>query len=207
MGLLVPTLGWGSRFNPDCFAMSLIPRGCVTGRAVVFDMSVLFVVGPMDLWPVHRESHASGKRNKGLVVQVLKLKKGPSPLNLRIFNGWLYCYPNWADAEYLSSSFQNGFRIPAQGVRQAYISGNLKSVQGVEQIVWNKIAKEVREGEVLGPFVAPILLNLKGSPLGVVPKKEPGKFRLIRHLSYPRWASVIDANTAHLSTARHLMRQ
>ena len=48
-----------------------------------------------------------------------------------------------------------------------------------------------------GPFRVPPLVNLKVSLLGVVPKKEPNKFRLIHHLSYPKGASFnygIDAD-------------
>ena len=32
--------------------------------------------------------------------------------------------------------------------------------------------------------------NLKLSPLGVVPKKNPGEFRMIHHLSYPRDSGI-----------------
>ncbi|KAM3916024.1 uncharacterized protein RB166_015396 [Leptodactylus fuscus] len=43
-----------------------------------------------------------------------------------------------------------------------------------------------------GPFPEPPLENLVVSPLGVVPKKEPNKFRMIHHLSFPEGASVND---------------
>lgn len=39
-------------------------------------------------------------------------------------------------------------------------------------------------------FDSPPLDELVVSPLGVVPKKEPNKFQLIHHLSYPRWGSL-----------------
>ena len=35
--------------------------------------------------------------------------------------------------------------------------------------------------------------SFRVSPLGVVPKKAPGEFRLIHHLSYPRGSSVNDS--------------
>ncbi|KAM3928083.1 uncharacterized protein RB166_006211 [Leptodactylus fuscus] len=41
-----------------------------------------------------------------------------------------------------------------------------------------------------GPFLEPPLAELKVSPLGVVPKKEPNKFRMIHHLSFPEGSSV-----------------
>lgn len=34
--------------------------------------------------------------------------------------------------------------------------------------------------------------NLRVSPLGVITKKEPGKFHLIHHLSFPKGSSVND---------------
>lgn len=58
--------------------------------------------------------------------------------------------------------------------------------------MWNKIGKECLEGSVLGPFVTPSVANLRDSPLRVVPKKVPGEYRLIHHLSYPHGDSVND---------------
>ncbi|XP_066450415.1 hatching enzyme 1.2-like [Eleutherodactylus coqui] len=43
-----------------------------------------------------------------------------------------------------------------------------------------------------GPFKEPPVQDFVVLPLGVVPKKEPNKFRLIHHLSYPKGASVND---------------
>ncbi|XP_078500441.1 uncharacterized protein LOC144755420 [Lissotriton helveticus] len=43
-----------------------------------------------------------------------------------------------------------------------------------------------------GPFDDWPLENLIISPIGVVPKKEPGQYRLIQHLSWPEGASVND---------------
>ena len=40
------------------------------------------------------------------------------------------------------------------------------------------------------PFVQPPFYNLKVSPLGVIPKKQPGEYRVIHHLSFPYGGSV-----------------
>ena len=66
----------------------------------------------------------------------------------------------------------------------------------MERVVQEKIAKEVQEGRVFGPFTTPPLV----SPLGIVPKKTPGEFRLILHLSYPDGGSVNDAIPQELCT-------
>ncbi|XP_062828282.1 uncharacterized protein LOC134296685 isoform X1 [Anolis carolinensis] len=79
------------------------------------------------------------------------------------------------------------------GHRAPFRAPNLKSVIGMEDVVLAKINKEVAEGRVLGPFRSPPTPRLRVSPLGIVPKKAPGEFRLIHHLSYPRGRSVNDA--------------
>ncbi|CAJ0928568.1 unnamed protein product [Ranitomeya imitator] len=54
-------------------------------------------------------------------------------------------------------------------------------------VVRKKIYGELVLGLLLPPFP-----NFRISPLGVVPKKEAGSFRLIHHLSYPLGASLND---------------
>ncbi|XP_067322974.1 uncharacterized protein [Anolis sagrei] len=120
-------------------------------------------------------------------------QKGPSPIRVGPLSGLLERYPDRAAAEYLLAGFTEGFRIPALGPRSPCLAANLKSVKGLESIVEQKINKEVREGRVLGPFVGPPTPQFRVSPLGIVPKKAIGEYRLIHHLSYPRGGSVNDA--------------
>ncbi|KAM9319746.1 uncharacterized protein PAF06_004160 [Gastrophryne carolinensis] len=54
-----------------------------------------------------------------------------------------------------------------------------------------------------GPFSDPPLKDLVVSPLGVVPKKERGKFRLIHHLSFPRGGSVNDGIDKELASVSY----
>ena len=49
----------------------------------------------------------------------------------------------------------------------------------------SKLIKEKQSGRILGPFSYPPFSNLRVSPLGVIPKKAPGEFRMIHHLSFP----------------------
>ena len=51
---------------------------------------------------------------------------------------------------------------------------------------------ECSAGRLAGPFTDPPFDDLRISPIGLVPKKESGKFRLIHHLSYPEGKSVND---------------
>lgn len=74
---------------------------------------------------------------------------------------------------------------------------------GQEAVVRQKISKEVQAGRVVGPFASLPLPNLQVSPLGLVPKKVPGEFRLIHHLSFPEGSSVNDRIPAELCSVRY----
>ena len=60
--------------------------------------------------------------------------------------------------------------------------------------VWRgiKIQKETDSGRVVGPFKSPSYQNLHVSPLGLVPKKAPGEFRIVQHLLSPEGSSIND---------------
>ena len=59
-------------------------------------------------------------------------------------------------------------------------------------VAQEKIDDEVAAGRVQGPFTAAPMPHLVLSPIGLVPKKLPNKFRLIHHLSFPPTKSVND---------------
>jgi len=56
---------------------------------------------------------------------------------------------------------------------------------------------------IVGPFSRPPFDNFISSPLGIVPKKTPGEFRLIHHLSYPDGSSVNDFIPDHFSSLQY----
>ncbi|KAM4038547.1 uncharacterized protein ACNLHF_016903 [Anomaloglossus baeobatrachus] len=89
-------------------------------------------------------------------------------------------------------------RIPAPDFVVPGATKNLLSAYQHSAVVAEKLGKEVALGRMAGPFQALPFPDLVVSPLGVVPKKEPGKFRLIHHLSYPRGRSVNDGIPAEL---------
>ena len=92
----------------------------------------------------------------------------------------------------LSTGFKFGFPLHFRGDRISFFANNLISAQQNPEIVSAKISKELAAGRLAGPFDSPPLPNFRVSPLGVVPKKAPGEYRLIHHLSFPRGASVND---------------
>lgn len=116
--------------------------------------------------------------------------KGPSPVCLGNLLPLLRQYPNKQDAILLLEGFTDGFKIPYVGAQECREADNLRSARELPAVVRAKAEKERALGRVAGPFLRPPLENFIVSPLGIVPKKEPGAFRLIHHLSYPEGKSV-----------------
>ena len=108
-----------------------------------------------------------------------------------------------ADKKFIITGFQVGFRLGYIGPRQASRCTNLKSCLESPDIVASKLTKEINASRIKGPFAQPPFPNLKVSPIGVVPKKTPGQFRLIHHLSHPSGDSVNDFIDPALSTVRY----
>lgn len=97
---------------------------------------------------------------------------------------WLKMYPNKEMAQLLIEGFSQVYVPEYQGFGCQWVN-NLKSVNLNLEVVADKIQNEIKEGRVKCPFSSPLFENFRLSPLGLVPKKEVGSFRLIHHLSYP----------------------
>lgn len=94
--------------------------------------------------------------------------------------------------DYLVQGFIFGFILGFEGHAETRQVKNLKSAEQLPEIVREKLNKELLLGRISGPYCSPPLKNFVVSPLGLVPKKNPGKFRIIHHLSYPEGSSVND---------------
>ena len=116
----------------------------------------------------------------------------PTPIKINVLKRYLQTYPNRADRFILLNGFTFGFRLGYTGPRITRDSPCLKSARGQPDIVLAKLLKEREKGRIAGPFYEKPLPNLQCSPLGLVPKKQPGEYRLIHHLSYPNGASIND---------------
>ena len=91
----------------------------------------------------------------------------------------------------LLCSFSFGFRIHFQGAEQPFEACNLRSASENPTAVDAKLQRELGAGRLAGPFTSPPFKNFRVSPLGLVPKKQPGEFCMIHHLSFPKGTSVI----------------
>lgn len=114
-----------------------------------------------------------------------------TPVKVNILGQFLEGYDDHLKT-FLYEGFKQGFKIQYQGPRQQRFCKNLLSVQQHENIVAEKLQKEVSLGRIAGPFNFLPFSNLQCSPIGIVPKKEINEFRLIHHLSYPDGASIND---------------
>lgn len=93
---------------------------------------------------------------------------------------------NYPDtAQFLLKGFRSGFHLEFEGKRGYQFSPNLKSALENKEVVNDKIFKELQAGRIQGLFSDPPIPSIKISPLGIVPKKSPGQFRMIHHLSFP----------------------
>ena len=92
----------------------------------------------------------------------------------------------------LSSGFQFGFTFHFRGNRVFRFATSFITAQQNPEIVSAKNSKKITAGPLAGPFDRPTFPDFRVSPLGVVPKKAPGEYRLIHHLSFPHGASVND---------------
>lgn len=131
------------------------------------------------------------------------LNSTPSPIRLPALLQYLSNYPRKHDAHILAQGFKYGFRLGFQGRIAARVARNLPSINTNKHVAASKIEEEVKTGRVAGPFIAPPFLVFHCSPLGLVPKREPGAFRLIHHLSWPRGNSVNDGISDALASVSY----
>lgn len=80
---------------------------------------------------------------------------------------------------------KDGFLVPIFYGQGCKLVENVMSVNTLQEVVREKIFKELQEGRFEGPFTSPAFINFRISPLGIFTKKEPDSFRFIHHLSYP----------------------
>ena len=103
----------------------------------------------------------------------------------------------------LCNGFRFGFSLHFEGSRKSFFAHNLLSARKNPEIVDAKLSKELAANRLAGPFDAPPFANFRVSPLGVVPKKTSGEYRLIHHLSYPNGDSVNDGISSDYSTVNY----
>ena len=115
----------------------------------------------------------------------------PTPVNIKKLLYFLSGYTP-SIVEFLSSGFTAGFPLPHEGPQYSCHAPNLLSAIQNPLAVDTKLSKELIAHRLAGPFSSPPFSMFRISPLGLVPKKTEGEFRLIHHLSYPKGSSLND---------------
>ena len=115
-----------------------------------------------------------------------------TPVNSPLLASLLTGHPNSDFTTYLLQGFTWGFKVGYSGPHYPRPSSNLRSALARPQVIDKYLEAECQAGHTLGPFPSPPLPNFVVNPLGAVPKKRSGKWRLIMHLSYPPESSVND---------------
>ena len=94
--------------------------------------------------------------------------------------------------ELLSNGFNYGFPLHYEGPQDSSCAKNLLSAIQNPEAVDAKLDKEIAAHRIAGPYSSPPFPHFRISPLGLVPKKKEGEFRLIHHLSFPQGSSLND---------------
>ncbi len=84
------------------------------------------------------------------------------------------------------------------------VRGNMKSVVDHREVVEAYVQGESEVGRLLGLFDKEKFPEVQVSPFGVIPKSEPGEWRLIVDLSSPQGASVNDGIEGDLCSLTYL---
>ena len=127
--------------------------------------------------------------------------KLPTPINPFVLSKLLKQHN--IPSQYLISGFTKGFYIHNSSFHPSTLARNLKSAfQHPDQVIL-KLNKELQSGRLAGPFSTPPLKDFVVSPIGLMPKKEPGQFRLIHDLSSPHGSSINDGIPKEFSTVQY----
>ena len=116
-----------------------------------------------------------------------------TPLDWRAWDSCLASHPDQAFRQYIVHGIRYGFRI---GFNYSHTCTsamrNLASAREQPQVIRDYLATECASGRVIGPLTPQDFAQLHVSSFGVIPKKTPGKWRLIVDLSAPEGTSVND---------------
>ena len=126
----------------------------------------------------------------------------PTSINSQVLSHYLADY-NPADTPILIQGFSVGFSLHYDGPQVMRFSDNHQSALQASTLVNEKIYHEIHLGRIAGPFDEPPFFNFHSSPLGLVPKHDPGKFRLIHDLSFPKDDSINSYTSREFTTVQY----
>ncbi len=126
----------------------------------------------------------------------------PTPIHVAELQHLLRGYADGAK-DRLLTGFTEGFQIHFHGELPTASPPNHPSALANATVVDDILREELSLGRIAGPFENKPFHDFCISPLGVVPKKEPSKFRLIHDLSFPKGNSVNDGIPKEFCTVQY----
>lgn len=137
-------------------------------------------------------------------VPAVWCSRGPSPVNLPLLQWYLRHYPDTHFAEYVCRSLREGFRIGyARTTPLQSSTRNHPSSQERPIAVSLHIHDELHAGRLTSCFPPSQLAHVQVSPIGLVPKANTDKWRLVVDLSSPRGRSINDGISPTLCSLRY----
>ena len=134
-----------------------------------------------------------------LEFQKLDLKNIVTPVKVKIFEKLLVeSNFDMKKRKFLIQGFSKGFSLGYKGgtkVRRK--APNLQLRVGSKVELWNKIMTKVKDKRYAGPFKKVPFKYYIQSPVGLVPKDNGKKTRLIFHLSYPKDGDSVNSGVPH----------
>lgn len=106
-------------------------------------------------------------------------------------------------SSFLCTGFTHGFHVPHFSLRMSFTNHNHQSALLHQDFLDQYISRELSARRISGPFRTPPHPHFISSPLGVIPKKEPGAFRVIHDLSYPKGRAVNDLISDSLTSVQY----
>lgn len=125
-----------------------------------------------------------------------------SQVNSEELDQLLQGYPE-PDRSFLLQGFRQGFKLQHEGPRVTNMAKNHGSAVKNPAVVSKLLAREIELDRIAGPFNQPPPGQFTISPLGLVPKKEAGTYRLIHDLSFPHGSSVNDGIARTYATVQY----
>ena len=119
-------------------------------------------------------------------------QKLPTPINIQKLEKNLRDYDPILKTKLLNG-FTKGFDLGFRGHTNNDLNvSNLSSVKDNPSIIDSAISKELSANRIAGPFKKTPFESFQINPIGIVPKKTPGSFRMITNLSSPSGTSIND---------------
>ncbi|XP_061574443.1 uncharacterized protein LOC133441046 [Cololabis saira] len=119
-----------------------------------------------------------------------------TPINIPALGVALRNHPNPCFVKFLVKGFSEGFHPGIiSSPSSSYECKNLLSAINEPESVDRLLAKEVKEGFMIGPFPHPPFPNFRISPLGIATRKYSGKKRIIVDLSAPHGSFIPSINS------------